>query len=418
MTKTNCGCTELNTSRRRFLKGTAAVAGTGLVSSITGGAFSQVAMGSLPGGNVVVVLSLRGGADGLSLAVPYGDPAYAAARPHIAIPTSTLLAKDGFFGLHPNFAPLVPFWNQGKLAAVHAVGLPQPTRSHFDAMEKLEDADPGSDSRVGWINRLVGLETTQEAVHAVQLGKIYTPMSLYGPSETTTTNTIDQITLPGRTDPVGRTQRRVSLESVWNRNNDVLGRGARAAMAAVDTFAPYVGHNPPPQNGAVYPGGDLSNALKESAQLIRTGLPVKAITIDAGDWDMHVELGTVDDGNMARSVTELSKSIAAFMTDLGTEADRVTVVTISEFGRRVQENSAFGLDHGYGNVMFLVGAGVSGGQYYGQWPGLGASKLIQGDLSVTRDYRSVLTEVLRSRFNTNTSQVFPGFTPETIGVMA
>lgn len=417
MTATKCGCSEFTASRRSFLKGLTAAAGAGVLTTMPGGAFSQIALGGTATGNVVVILSLRGGADGLSLAVPYGDPAYAAARPHLAIPTNALLAKDGFFGLHPCFAPLMPMWNQGKMAAIHAVGLPQPTRSHFDAMEKLEDADPGTSARVGWINRLVGLETTPDPNHAMQMGNITVPTSLYGPNETMAARSIDLMTVPGRSDPVGATQRRNSLERIWNRNTTVLGRGAHAALTAVDEFAPYVGTGTSPQNGAIYPGGDLGVALREAARLIRTSVPVKMITIDAGSWDMHVDVGTATDGDLFRAVTELAKGVAAFFTDLGVDGDRVTVATISEFGRRVEENSSFGLDHGYGNAMFLLGAGVRGGRYFGQWPGLAAGQRVQGDLAVTRDYRSVLTEVLRSRFSANTSVVFPNFLPETIGAM-
>jgi uncharacterized protein (DUF1501 family) len=94
------------------------------------------------------------------------------------------------------------------------------------------------------------------------------------------------------------------------------------------------------------------------------------------------------------------------------------VATISEFGRRVVENGNVGLDHGYGNAMLLLGAGVRGGRVHGRWPGLGAGKLVDGDLAVTNDYRSVLAEVVRSRFpETDVSKVFPDFMPETLGTM-
>jgi len=93
-------------------------------------------------------------------------------------------------------------------------------------------------------------------------------------------------------------------------------------------------------------------------------------------------------------------------------------VTLTEFGRRVAENGSRGLDHGWGNAMLLMGAGVRGGRYYGSWPGLGPANLTDGDLAVTTDYRSVLAEVLGARFNASAAQVFPGLKPETVGVMA
>ena len=118
---------------------------------------------------------------------------------------------------------------------------------------------------------------------------------------------------------------------------------------------------------------------------------------------------------MTPMVDELARALHAFYTDLGDGlGSRVTVVTISEFGRRVAENGNQGLDHGYGNVMFLLGGGVVGGRFYCRaWPGLSSGNLVQGDLSVTTDYRSVLTEVLRARFpHVDTSKVFPGFIPQ------
>jgi uncharacterized protein (DUF1501 family) len=118
-------------------------------------------------------------------------------------------------------------------------------------------------------------------------------------------------------------------------------------------------------------------------------------------------------GSMER---HMATSLAAFFTDLGALGAKVTVVTLSEFGRRVKENANSGLDHGHGSVMFLLGAGVKGEAYYGQWPGL--TNTSDADLLVTRDYRSVLGEVVASRFGASTAQVFPGVSLEQIGVMA
>ena len=145
-------------SRRSCLKG---MLGVGAPTAFFGTTFTQTAYAATQSADqVLVVLSLRGAADGLSLVVPHGDPVYYTARPRIAIPKESLLAQDSFFGLHPSLAPLLPLWNAGKFAAVHATGLPVANRSHFAAMEELEDADPGSTARVGWINRLIGTCST------------------------------------------------------------------------------------------------------------------------------------------------------------------------------------------------------------------------------------------------------------------
>ena len=140
-----------------------------------------------------------------------------------------------------------------------------------------------------------------------------------------------------------------------------------------------------------YPKGDLGKAFANAARIVRGDVGVEVITIDYGKWDMHSGLGDLDWGQMLENATEMSQAVAAFFADLGALGDQVTLVALSEFGRRVQENINMGLDHGYGNVMMVAGAGVKGG-YYGTWPGL--TNELDSDLLVTTDYRSVLSEVV------------------------
>ena len=167
-------------------------------------------------------------------------------------------------------------------------------------------------------------------------------------------------------------------------------------------------------NAARYPKTDLGRALSEVARIIRGDVGVEVLTVDQGDWDHHTGIGTVEWGNLVNNARDFGRSLAAFLTDLGTWTDKVTVVTISEFGRRVQENVNVGLDHGYGTVMMLAGAGVKGG-YYAKWPGL--TNELDADLLVTTDYRSVLAEVVSGRFGVSSASVFPGFVREQVGVM-
>ena len=145
--------------------------------------------------------------------------------------------------------------------------------------------------------------------------------------------------------------------------------------------------------------------MAEAARIVRGDVGVETITIDQGDWDMHTGLGTVEWGGLKDNAGEFASSVAAFFADLGVVGDKVTLVAVSEFGRRVQENENYGTDHGYGNVMFVAGGGVVGG-YRGQWPGL--TNDYDADLLVTTDYRSVLAEVVASRFGASIPAVFPG----------
>ena len=157
---------------------------------------------------------------------------------------------------------------------------------------------------------------------------------------------------------------------------------------------------------APYPDTRLGKALSDVSRIVRAGVGAEVVTVDQGDWDMHTDLGTLEWGEMRRNAGDLAGSIAAFFADLGPAADRVTLVTLSEFGRRVKENDDYGTDHGFGNVMFVAGAGVRGGRYYGSWPGLADS--LDADLLVTTDYRSVLTEVVTRRFGVSVGAGVPG----------
>jgi uncharacterized protein (DUF1501 family) len=410
--------TRTGLSRRGLFRGAALAGGVAVFGSAVvttqGRAYAASPAAAGVAGAVMVVLSLRGAADGLSLVVPHADPVYYQARPTIAVASDRLLVKDGMFGLHPALAPLVPLWNAGKLAAVHATGLASPNRSHFSAMEAVEDADPGTTARVGWLNRLIGDDSNLSPLQGLAAGSLV-PASLGGPEQAMSMSSVAGVTVAGADSSLPTDPRRASLEAAWSHREGPLGNAFRSTFTAVDAFAPVRATSPTPANGAVYPAGDLGSAMASVARTVRGDVGVEVITVDQGDWDHHAGLGTPDAGRMFTNATALGKAIAAFFTDLGPLGDKVTLVTISEFGRRVTENASGGLDHGYGNVMFLAGAGVKGGRYHGTWPGL--TNTSESDLLVTTDYRSVLSEVVTKRFGASSAQVFPGFTPSTVGAM-
>ncbi len=418
----SCGCPDFDEARtllsRRALLGTAlaggAVAlgpgfsGTGpRAYAVTNRTATRLAA---PTGSVLVLLSLRGAADGLSLVVPHGDPAYYAARPRIGIPQTALLAPDAMFGLHPALAPLIPMWNAGSLAAVHATGMATPNRSHFAAMEAIEDAAPGSSERNGWLNRLLGELPGASPLQGTAMGN-QVPTSLFGLNPAFVVGRVDQAKVAG-TDSDGR--RLLALRHAW-KGNGRMGQAVRDAISGAESFG-AARDLPAGTPATPYPDSTLGKALSGVSRIVRSGVGAEVITVDQGDWDMHTDLGTLEWGDMRRNAGDLAASIAAFFADLGPAADRVTLVTLSEFGRRVKENDDYGTDHGFGNVMFVAGAGVRGGRYYGSWPGLADS--IDADLLVTTDYRSVLTEVVTRRFGVSVAQVFPGFAPRAVGVMA
>jgi uncharacterized protein (DUF1501 family) len=430
-----CGCPESRTalSRRGLLKLAGA---TGLVTATTlGGA--RVAFAATPApGDVLVVLSMRGGMDGLSVVVPIGDPDYLPNRPGIGVPASTLHQVDSTFGLHPALAPIFGLWHAGQVAAVHGIGQSDPTRSHFAAMAAMENAAPGTSVRTGWLDRTVGLTAGQALFEGTTMGRSTLPASMVGPNPKLSMTSLADVRLK-------QLQKVVPLDA-WRSSIGMLGGDGdhpelvgptRQALDAVGTAASIPASTAPvaavaqTRHGGTsaapaaattaYPTGVLGASLRDVARLIKANTGIRVATVDFGGWDMHAELGRPDVGWMRDQLTELATAMAAFAADLGPAGlAKVSVVTLSEFGRRVKENGSGGLDHGHGNVSLMMGGGIRGGKVYGSWPGLAQDKLFAGgDLAVTTDYRTVLAELLSVRCGVgSTTTVFPGWQGTPLGL--
>jgi uncharacterized protein (DUF1501 family) len=267
---------------------------------------------------------------------------------------------------------------------------------------------------VGWLNRLIGTRNHHTPLQGVGMLSGPAPTELVGPIPLMTVGSVDDMSIAGDdqydTDPPGK--RRRSLGTLWDDDTSVLGKAMRSTLQATSDLAPV---KATADNTASYGGSDLGKALSEVARVIRGDVGVEVLTVDQGDWDMHSNLGTLAWGQMIQNAGALATAIAAFFDDLGTQSEKVTLVALSEFGRRVAENDNYGLDHGYGNVMLVAGKGVNGGYHCPTWPDLGTG--LDADVTVTTDYRSVLAEIVSSRFGSSPSAVFPGFTPESVGVM-
>ncbi len=408
MNPKDCGCT------RRTLLG-------GALAGLTAGALldTRLAFAADAGyrGDVLVLLSLRGGFDGLSAVVPAGDPAYYRARPDIAVPKDRLLGGDRQFGLHPALAPLLPFWTAGTLGAVHAAGQPAPNRSHFAAMEELERAAPGTSIRTGWLDRMLGGLGAEDPFSGVSVGGARPARVLAGPAPHVGLGSVDGFVLNGEAAdrPVAAT-----MAALYEDAPEALAETTGRTLGALGTTRRLQAAGYTPANGANYPDTELGRALRDVARLVKANVGLIGATVDSGDWDMHENLGAAVQGRkMYDNLAALAAALAAFATDLGPAGlGRVTLVTISEFGRRVAQNGSGGLDHGYGNAMFLLGGNVRGGRVHGAWPGLAPAKLVDGDLAVTTDYRAVIGEILRTRCEvSDLGSVFPGVAPSRLGVV-
>lgn len=404
-------------TRRTLLRGVLATGAAMAIGPNLGVRFASAATPS--GSDTLVVLFLRGGFDGLSAIVPVTDADYYSLRPTIGIPAASTVALTSTFGLHPALAPLKPLWDKGTFGVVHAAGLTAPNRSHFSAMEEIERAAPGSSIRTGWLDRTLGLDpmTVDEApFRATSLGS-RSPRSLAGPEPEVSMPELADFKLSGADTPANRTKWATALRALHSDATTSVAAPALTTLGALDAAAALVAQTYAPS--ATYPDTDLGHSLRDAARLIKSDQQVAVVTVDVGDWDMHSGLGTVGSGWMHDKLTELGQVLASFMQDLGPKAADVTLVTMSEFGRRSQENASAGVDHGWGNAMMLLGGGVKGGQVYGTWPGLSPSNLYDGDLRATTDYRSVLADILVNRCGATLAEaksVFPGWTGSSLGL--
>ena len=369
-----------------------------------------------PQGDILVAIFQRGGMDGLNAVIPHGDADYYHLRSALAIPEPTSgsdtngIDLDGFFGLHPALRPLKDLWDTKALAIVHAVGSPDPTHSHFDAMDYMERGTPGEKQiATGWIGR--HLQTApwhnESPFRAIGMGGIM-QASLRGPVPVTTLKSIADFHLQGRTQDLARLQQ--TLAALYSQGSS-FDAAAATTFSATDLLAGIDAAHYTPSGGAAYPDTEFGLALKQVAQIAKAEIGLEIACIDIGGWDTHNHEGGLD-GELPTLLAELAGGLAALYTDLGDLTKRVTIVTMSEFGRRAYENSSGGTDHGHGNVMFVAGGNVNGGKVYGDWPGLGKDKLYgTGDLAVTSDFRDILGEIVRKRMgnSANLSQVFPDY---------
>ena len=399
-------------TRRRFLAvagGTAgAVAATAWLrpSFLLGGA----AEASPATGNTIVQVFLRGGADGLSIVSPLGDSRYQTVRPGIAIPDSAALALDGNFGLHPAAIALKALYDQGRLAVIPAAGSTNPTRSHFEAQDFIEKGTPDSALTVdGWLGRWMSQSGngTESPFRGLGIGNGL-QASLRGGGATSTPDVAslaldDYLSL---TYARGTPEMRDALNAMYGPVADPLLRSqSRSALDVVAELGPIIATAKMP---ADWPAR-FGKALWPIARLLAGGIPVEAAACDLGGWDLHEQIGAADNPNasMYKLVQSLDAALGAFFTYLGPIGDKVTVVVMSEFGRRIATNGSGGADHGHGQVMFVAGGGVSAG-VKGDWPGV--ENTDQGDVQVVNDYRLVLAEVLGQRMRTaNLGAIFPNF---------
>ncbi len=417
-------------SRRDFLGGLGKLGAVGISRALFPSWMPRLAFrpdAQAARGDVLVAIFLRGGMDGLSAVVPFGEGAnYYDRRPTIAVPEpgrgpGSALDLDGFFGFHPAFAPLKDIYDVGGLAVVHATGSIDSSRSHFDAMQFMEYGTPGDKTiGTGWIGRhLQSVAWENDSpFRAVGMGAMV-QSSLRGTITPLSLRSIADFHLKGREDELRLAQQSLARLYGVNAPEDALGNQAKLVFETVDMLQSLDPNGYQPANGAVYPTDyeGFGLGLQQIAQLIKADVGLEVACVDLGGWDTHENQGTVD-GTFNELLDTLGRGLGAFYADLGDHMRGVSVVTMSEFGRRIEENASSGTDHGHGNFMLVMGGGVAGGQVFSRWPTLAPEALSDGDLAITTDYRDVLAEVIQTRLmNPALDQVFPNHTVSPLGLI-
>lgn len=405
--------------RRSFLKACTLSSAWCVFPGLSGWALSTKGGGSDM--KRLIIILLRGGVDGLNVVVPYGDARYYELRPSIAVPRPgselSVIDLDGHFGLHPALEPLIPFWKDKSLAFVHASGSPDPSRSHFDAQDYMESGVPGQKlATTGWLNRLVSqLPNEHSHLQALSFGPVL-PKIFSGPANVATVNKAVQ----SKKMAIDRPLIARLFNEEYEGRNDELGRAFAEGVAthqAVNRALDAPSNDPQEMEQIIANrGAPLPNSFtsfgKQLANLINKDGTVQVAFIDFGGWDTHVNQGT-GKGQLANHLSPLANGLAELVVGLQSLYKNTTIAVMSEFGRTARENGNGGTDHGHGNVMWLLGGGISGGKVYGRWSGLAEKDLHEGrDLPTTTDFRNILSYLLANQMEVSDKSlqtVFPNF---------
>ena len=299
-------------------------------------------------------------------------------------------------------------WRKQTLSFIPACGSPDPTRSHFDAQDYLENGTPGQkNTGDGWLNRLLGQLENSNPVQALNIGNT-TPRILLGPQSVASLAHGEQATQPLAIDQSINTD----LFDRLYQNSTMIGRVYQESRMARQTLLANLAEEMEAANqGAPLPKKFVGDAQR-LAQIMRKNPQVQLAFTSLGGWDTHIKQGN-HLGRLANLFQSLGKGLATLSDNLGEVYDQTVIVVLSEFGRAVRENGSGGTDHGHGNVMLLMGGALNGGKILGEWRGLESSELYQArDLPVLTDFRDPLISIFRQHFKLSSDQmasIFPNY---------
>jgi uncharacterized protein (DUF1501 family) len=388
-------------TRRKFLQLTAgtsigAAAAFLSIDDIAAAASSRPLASGTP---ILVIVTLYGGNDGLNTVIPFKDPIYYSSRPDISYKQESVLQLDSQYGLNPSMTGIANLWKDGKVAIVRGAGYPSPDRSHFSSMAKWQSGSPKTLSKSGWIGRWIDSQP-DDPMLAISLGSVLPPL-LAGEKKVGSALPLGGLVIPQGT--VGADFRKLSLPSTADSKLRSLAANSMKDLFNISEKITPILKKPEPTevelptiNGG-NAGGDsnLTQQLNIVSKLIQADAPTRVWSVSLGGFDTHA-----NEAN-AQSILlgSVSSAIDKFMSGLKSSKHGADVVVLvySEFGRRVVGNASKGTDHGTSGPMFIIGDRIKGG-FYGDQPSL--SKLVDGDLSVTTDFRdvyaSLIEDVLKS----------------------
>lgn len=412
----------MSVTRRDFMKNGLVIAALGLVApsflvksaySLKEGSFKALTVD--PGGsgsgaaslkkNILVVVQLSGGNDGLGTVIPYTDASYFKARPTLAPKPEEILKVTNTVGFHPSLKGFKSLYDNGHMAVMQGVGYPNPNRSHFRSMEIWQTGRPDVNEPTGWLGRYMEADDDDEAntLRAINIGNLL-PRTFY--TETTLvpsiTNLEDyQFRNDGRYmgDPAAQIDaiHHLCEHTSHGPFEEYVSHAAVDAFASSSALKSAVGKY---QSSVQYGNNAFAEGMKLIAQVIAADLGTRIFYISLGGFDTH--------SNQARNhgtlLAMLDEGISSFYSDLDKmgKAGEVALMTFSEFGRRVQENGSAGTDHGTALPMFVIGGNIKGG-VYGSNPDL--TNLDSGDLRMQTDFRSVYSSVVRNWLGANPTQI-------------
>ena len=385
-------------TRRQFL--TRTLHGSSLVAlgAVVPQFVARTARAAAPGkDNILVVVELTGGNDGINTVIPYADDLYHKARPTLRQTKAQVVRLDDLVGLHSGMQSFRPMWEQGQLAVVQGIGYPNPDRSHFEAMDIWQSADPKRVTTTGWLGRAsVEMDNRAGGVPILHVGTGKSPLAAAGAPGGGVVSVGDQNSFRlelGQGEDGQQKARRKLLEDLSapagpTVDDDLLSfvqRRQVQTLTAVENLRELL-EGPNAVRGF---GSGLSQKLQLIAGLIARGFGTRIFYVSLDGFDTHADQGPAHQ----KLLSELADGVGAFFRDLKETRDdtRVRLMTFSEFGRRVKENGSKGTDHGAASCLFVAGPSVKGA-VVGKHPSL--TDLDADDLKFHTDFRSVYATLL------------------------